>query len=377
MDSMNVLCLIPFISRALCDDAFMFMEIRNKGAKMAVISSKSPGYRGRWDIPNYVNMNNVHVYRLYRNLDEMFIFPEKGLRKALEIAYALKPDLIFCSHELNMRLALIIQRVLKTPIVLRVENASGIFNSRSYQSWKFSSIMRILRLPSNGYTFWSWLCEKSDALITCNPADQHFLDVLSMHGKPVFYLPWPAHVPAELEKEKKNKKVGIYAGSLHPSKNIQVFEWVIPRILRETPTERFTIIGTGSLVKIIKKLIQRFPDAIRYYPQLPRAEVLRLIASSYYGYSPCGPGIGYGFIADCWGAGTPILLNYSVSNSRQVNVAVANNEDDLIRIINRLYADFKFYKKLQNFGYNEYEKRSAKVVAHELYEIFLRTLNMC
>jgi len=379
MKSMNVLCLGPFVSKALCDDAFMFIEVHKRGARLAVISSKSPGPRGRWDLPNYVNMDGVHVYRLYRNLDEMFILPRKGLKKSLEIAHALSPDLIFCSQELNMRLALLLQQRLRIPIVLRVEVASRILIGEeiewSLYAWVQRILLRLFRIPSGPFKFWSWLCKKADALITCNPMDQHLLGVLSMHGKPVFYLPWPAHIPEGLETKERNRNRGIYAGSLSPLKGIETFEWVIPKILEETPTEKFIIVGTGILRTIIVRLRQRFPDAIEYYPQLPRLEVLKLISSSYYAYSPSPPGIGYGFIADCWGTGTPILLSHNVGGSDNLDAAVARDENDLLRVINRLCNDPRFYERLQKVGYEEYHKRSAEVVADKLYEIFERTLN--
>jgi glycosyltransferase involved in cell wall biosynthesis len=375
MKFMNVLCVEPFVSKALCDDAFMYIEVHKKGVRLAVISSKSAYSRGKWDLPNYINMGGVHVYRLYRNLDEMFILPRKGLKKSLKIAYALSPDLIFCSQERSMRLALLLQRSLDIPIVLRVEDASRIFTGKSYGSWKFRSVMRTLGIPPGGFKFWSWLCEKAEALITCNPMDQHILGVLSMHGKPVFYIPWPAHMPEHLEKQRRKENRGIYVGTLYPMKGVQVFERVIPNILKETPTEEFIIVGTGPFAATIKRLRQRFPDAIEYYPQLPRLEVLKLISSSYYGYSPSRPGMGYGFIADCWGVGTPILLNHNVCGSENVDAAVARDENDLLKIINRLYDTPRFYDRLQKIGYDEYKKRSAKVVAHKLYEIFERTLN--
>jgi glycosyltransferase involved in cell wall biosynthesis len=233
--------------------------------------------------------------------------------------------------------------------------------------------MRLFGIPSGGSKFWSWLCKKADALVTCNARDQQFLDILSMQGKPVFYLPWPAYVPEGFKKQKKDGKSGIYAGSLHPSKDIQVFEQVIPQILEETPTKKFIIVGTGALATIIEKLRQTFPDAIEYYPQLPRFEVLKLISSSYYGYSPSRPGLGYGFIADCWGTETPILLNHNVSFSKNIDASVVRDTNELIVAINRLYEDPRFYERLQKSGYDEYNKRSPGIVADKLYNIFEKT----
>jgi glycosyltransferase involved in cell wall biosynthesis len=353
----------------------MLIRLYDKGVKLEIITSRSLGLKGKGRLPIYEDMDGIPIHRVYGNPRDIFLFPHKGLNKALEIARVLKPDLIFCSQELNMRLALLIQKFIKKPIILLVENAGKIFSGESYNSLKMRYVMSFLGIPLGGPRFWSWLCEKAEVLITCHPRDQQILASLSKHKKSVFYLPWPSYIPDDFEYPSARENYrGIYIGSLHPFKNTQEFEWTLPLILENPKTKQFAVIGPGPHAAIIKKLKQRYGDSIYYATQLPRTEALKLISSSYYAYTPVKTG-GWGFIGDCWSMRTPIVMthndNYVTNN---VNALVAKNENDFIKNINRLYEDAELYKKLQRNGYEEYKKRKADVVGDKLYSILLRAL---
>jgi len=384
----NVLCLYPSAMMKSRDEtAFTLIRMREIGARLAVIAVRFLVSRGTGKLLNYEEMNGIPVHRLYNNLKETFLFPQKRLKRILRITEDLNPDLIFCVNELNMRLALLLKKYLKIPIVLRLEDAGSIFFDESYRTYRFTSrlkmkyAMRLLGIPSEGPRFWSWLCEKADALITCHPRDKPLLDLLSKHGKPVFYVPYPCHIPSDFETPLTRYKYrGIYAGSLQPVKNTQEFERTLPAILENTYTKEFVVVGPGPHASIIKKLQEKFGKAIRYIPQMPKNELLALISSSYYAYTPVkwGVGGGWGFIGDCWGTRTPIVMThndgYVVDGS---NALVAQSEDGLVRNINRLYEDPKLYKNLQENGYQEYERRKADAIGDELYSIFIRTLDTC
>lgn len=351
------------------DNAHMLVRLQEKGARLVIVTGKSMGLKGKGSFSTYEDMAGIQIHRIYENPQEMFLFPERKLTRILEIAKDLKPDLIFCDQELNMRLALLIQKSLKKPIVLMVEDAGKILAGEFYNSSKTRIAMFLFGIPS-GPKFWSWLCEKADALITCSPRDQQNLLLLSKHNKPVFYLPWPAYIPNDFEfGSTREKGVGIYIGSLYPFKNTQEFEKTLPLILEKSKTRTFVVVGEGPQVSIIKKLEAEYGESISYINHLPRSEALRLISSSYYAYSPVKIG-GWGFIGDCWSMRTPIVMthndDYVVNN---VNALVSIDENDLIANINRLYEDTKLYQSLQANGYAEYEKRKAEVVGNELYRI--------
>jgi len=359
------------MSKQLNDNAFMLIRLRDKGVRMEIVACKSMGLKGEGNLPTFENMNDIHIHRLYENSQEMFLYPSKRLSRILEIAKDLKPDLIFCDQELNMRLALLVQKYLKKPIVLLVEDAGRIFSGESYNSRKMKSIMSFFGIPT-GSKFWSWLCEKANVLITCSPRDQGILGLLSKYNRPVFYLPWPSHIPSEFEFEssRENGK-GIYIGSLYPFKNTQEFEKTLPLIVEKTKTRQFVVVGAGPHVPIIKKLEKQYGKVLQHIDHLSRTEALKMISNSYYAYSPVKIG-GWGFIGDCWSMRTPIVMthndNYVTNN---LNALVAINENDLIANINRLYEDTKLYRELQINGYREYEKRKADVVGDNLYKILL------
>jgi len=358
------------------DNAFMLVKLKEKGVNLAIIASRSLGLKGTGQLPSYENMDDVPIYRPYEKPLDIFLFPRRKLNEILQIASRLKPDLIFCSQELNIRLALILKKYLEVPIVLLVEDAGRIYSGEAYDSMKIRIIMRLFGIPT-GQSLWSWLSKKVSTLITCHPRDVQILDKLSQHGKQVYYLPWPTYTPENFKFPHSRKKYrGIYVGSLYPFKNTQEFEWTLPQILRETYTKEFIVVGPGPHAKIIKKLEQDTHGAVKYIKELPREEALRLIASSYYAYTPIIKG-GWGFIGDCWSMKTPIVMTHNddyVTNN--VNALVVKDVDALTQNINRLFEEPEFFRRLQKNGYEESKRKEAEVVSNELYNIFMKTLEV-
>jgi glycosyltransferase involved in cell wall biosynthesis len=373
--NLNILCIYPGMKEQVNDNAHMLIRLHDRGVKLSVVTSRSLSLKGQGILPIYEDMYGIPIHRLYGTLEDMFLLPHRGINKILEIIKDLKPDLIFCSHELNIRLAILIQKTLKKPIVLLVEDAGRIYSGEAYSSGgpKLRSIMTFMNLfgvPPPGPKLWSWLCEKAKVLITCSPRDQQIYGLLSKRNRSIFYLPWPCYVPNNFEYASSREKYrGIYIGSLYPVKNTQEFEHTLPLILEKSKTQQFVVVGPGSHAKIIKKLKQRYGEAIRYVNNLPRTEALKLISSSYYAYTPVKTG-GWGFIGDCWSMRTPIVMTHNdnyVSNN--LNAIVSKNENDLVENINSLYEDTQFYQNLQMNGYEEYEKRKADAVGDKLYTI--------
>jgi glycosyltransferase involved in cell wall biosynthesis len=360
------------MSKEVNDNAYMLIRLREKGLKLTLIACRSKGQKGEGSFTSYENMDGIDIYRLYEDYLEMFLFPYKGLNKILEIAKDLKPDLIYCDQELNMRLALLIQKYLNKPIVLHVEDAGRILSGERYNGFKMKSVLSFLGIP-RGPKFWSWLCKKADVLITSSPRDVESLASLSKYNKPVFYLLWPSYIPENFEyATTREKGKGIYVGSLYSFKNTQEFEKTIPEILEKTKTKQFVVVGPGSQASTIKKLEQQYGSSIKYISHLSRIEALRLMSNSFYAYTPVKIG-GWGFIGDCWSTRTPIIMTHNddyVVN--EVNALVSKNENELIANINRLYNDAELYQRLQSNGYEEYEKRKATVVGDKLFDILTK-----
>jgi glycosyltransferase involved in cell wall biosynthesis len=375
VSKMNILCLGPVMCKTLCDDYFVYKRLKEKGAKVAFITGKTSGARANGiKLPLYESDDGIPIHRVYNNPYEMAILPRRRLKNVLEIAKELDPDIIHCQGADIGRLGFSVGKHLRIPVVVHVEIASGIVSEKFVGSRKMRAIRLLAGMPIRGPLLWSWLCKKADALITSHPPDQQILDFLSEHGKPVYYLPWPANIPEECKlHSKRNRQRGIYAGLLVPFKNTQAFEWVLPLIFQKTHTKEFVIIGTGADSAIIQKLKQQFGDAIKYIPSLPRCEVIRMVSGSYYAFSPVRKG-GWGFIGDCWATETPLLMLNNVFVSKELDSCVARNGEDLVQKINRLYEDPLFYSQLQKVGYDAYSKRTADVVGDELYKILSRTI---
>lgn len=375
---MNVLVLAPVMSKNLCEDYYMYSRLHEKCVKLTFVTWKSLGARGNYaKTPFFENTDGFPIYRLYdnfKNFNEMGFFPQRKLYKVLKVASELKPDIILCHLAENMLLALQVQKYLKIPIVLHVEIASNIAFNQSMGSWQTIFSRVLMRQPIRGLAYWSWLCKKADAIITSEPHDKKLLNSLSKHGKPLYYLPWPAHIPEDCSLPKNRSKLrAIYVGTLLPNKNTQELEWIIPLILEKTPTQEFLVIGSGPHESIIKKLKQQYGSAVKYIPALPRCEILKLIAESYYAFTPVKEG-GWGFLGDCWGTRTPLLMLNNVFLLKTLDICVANSRDELAEKINRLYKDPLFYQQMQDAGYEMYSMRSAEAVGDELLAILQRTL---
>ncbi len=355
--------------------AQVLINLQNKGAKLAIITSKSLGLKGKGSLQSYTNMNGIDVYRLYRNPTSLFVFPNSKLKESIEIGRKFKPDLIFCGLEFNMRLALKLQKYLQVPILLGVEDAGRIKSGERPSSILKKFLLRLFGIPT-GPEFWNWLCKNSSAVVTHHPRDRKSLHVLSGCNKPVYHLFWATYVPEGISLPEKVIGRGVYVGSLYPFKNTQQFEHTLPRIIRETPTKEFIVVGPGPHARIIQKLEKETKGAVKYIPKLPRAEALRLIASSQYAYTPVNWG-GWGFIGDCWSVNTPVVMTHNddyVENG--VNAVVAKDEDDLISCINHLYENPQLQHNLQTHGYEESKKRTADAVSKDFFSIFETTLRL-
>lgn len=365
------------MSKTLCDDYFMYKRLLERGAKLVLVCGRSSGVRaGFMKLPLFENMDGFPTYRLYRDANEMCFFPRRKFKNVLETAKHLNPDIIHCHSGENMRLALLLQKYFKIPIVVHVEIASTIRSQKFVGSWRMRTVRRLVGLPVKGSAFWSWLCEKADALITSHPPDEQILHLLSENGKPVYYLPWPADIPQGCELPSTRERYrGIYAGTLQPFKNTQEFEWVLPRIFQNTPTKEFVVIGAGPDARIIERLKRQYGDAIKYIPRLKtRCEVIKFIAGSYYAFTPVKVKFMGGFMGDCWGTGTPLLTLHNVFVSKKLDLCVAKDGEDLMRKINRLYEDPVFYRHMQDIGYDAYKNRTADAVGDELYSILQKTI---
>ena len=128
-----------------------------------------------------------------------------------------------------------------------------------------------MRQPIQGLSYWSWLCEKANAIITSEPRDKKLLSSLSNHGKPLYYLPWPAHIPEEcILPKNRNKLRAIMQAHCSQIKILKNLSGSYLSFLEKTPTKEFLVIGSGPHESIIKNLKQQYGSAIKYIPAVTK-----------------------------------------------------------------------------------------------------------
>ena len=367
---MNVLSIYSGMAKDKHENAFMLLRAKEKGANITLITGKSLELKGKGKMVPYENMDGIPIHRLYENIWDMIVFPSRNIKKIIEITKDQKPDLIFCGQELDIKLALILQRHFKVPIVILVEDAMRVYSGEAYTQ-KLNALLQITGIPS-GKKFWPWLCRRVEMVITCHPQPQDVFNRLSKFGAPIKYLPWPTSVPSNLKRvDLKSKRRGVFVGSLYPHKNTEEFALTLPRIVKETSTKEFFVVGSGPHSKIVRAL-SKTCNSIKYIPQLPRNEALNLIASSYYAHTPVRHG-GWGFIGDCWSMGTPLVMTHNDGYVvDKLNALVANDVDELIAKINLLYVKPEIYNELIQKGQAESENRKAEKLGDVLYDLFVQ-----
>jgi glycosyltransferase involved in cell wall biosynthesis len=171
------------------------------------------------------------------------------------------------------------------------------------------------------------------------------------------------------------KKYGIYAGSLLRAKNIVEFSETIPRILNNTPTERFLFIGHGSEEKVIARLRQQFGNRILYASDLPKEEVAKLIASAWYAYTPARKYGSWQFIGDCWALGTPLVATYDSGYVQHQRNGLVVSPDEIVSAISHLFHEKESYLELVKGGFSTADDRHPKRIAKKLFSILEGCMN--
>jgi glycosyltransferase involved in cell wall biosynthesis len=366
------------MSKTYDDNAYLLKYLANKGNQLCVVAGRSLGFKGRGMLAPEEDMNGVRILRIYRNLYHAFLFPHSQLAALLRITRQFKPDLIFCSHEMDMRIAGLINKFCSAPVVLQVEDAGRLASGESnLSSLKARVAFGAIGLPS-GRNYWKWLVKRAQCVITLNPRDQGKLSELSSMDTPCYFVPWCSQIPSDYHASPKVGGHGVYCGSLSDLKNTKEFGVTIPMLLDQTPTEEFVIIGWGASrhVALVRKLEEKYGERIRFVPGgLPRSKVLEIISSSDYGYTPVREG-GWGFILDCWAVGTPLVMTHNDDNyvTPMFNALVSNSLSDLPSTVQLLYADNILSQKLRQKGFKSYLEHSPEEVGSRVLSIFEETL---
>jgi len=196
--------------------------------------------------------------------------------------------------------------------------------------------------------------------------------------KTVQYVPWCTETSEVQNEVPRNRKMGIYIGSLDAFKNASELVKAIPLIFDRTGTERFLVVGPGEYAKQIGQLTKQYGSRLEYIESVPRSEAMRLLRSSGYGFTPVTD-CGLGFIGDCWGTGTPLIATHNLDGflNRDVDTLIADGLADLPRVINELLDSDTLYERMKEGARQRYESNhTAKAVGEKYLEVVLKVLKI-
>ena len=146
-----------------------------------------------------------------------------------------------------------------------------------------------------------------------------------------------------------------------------------PLILNNTPTKEFYIIGPERDVNVVELLKKQFSQKIYYKNFVPRNEALKLIATSFFAYTPAVSG-GWGFIGDCWGVGTPLVLThhteYDLKNGENALIAPVS---EIHHGVVKLFSDQNLYSKLVSNSKKKHKSYTAEAIANK-YEVVFKSV---
>jgi glycosyltransferase involved in cell wall biosynthesis len=374
---MRVLAIYPGMDKRFNDNAYALIQLSQMGVELAVVTSRHSALKTAQLSTEYEDMEGVSIYRIYRNFEEQTAWPIKKYNLVKEITTRFKPDLIFCSQQLNMPIAKKLKEDFGLPIVLLVEFAWDplllLGRRRRYLGIRSFAPM-IAKLD------WRWLCNSSDAIITCNPLDRHHLTELASWGTPVSFVGWCNQVPEGVQGYAYIREPfrGIYAGSLQKRsyKNSEELLDMLPLILERTPTTEFVIVGNGEISEELEKLERQWHGKLRYHKELSRKEIWELLASSYYAFTPVISG-GWGFIGDAWSSRTPLIVTHNGYEFTDGKDAILGDPKQLDLLITELCHNHQLYRLLQDGGESRYNQfHTAKRVAQDYYKVFSNCLGL-
>jgi glycosyltransferase involved in cell wall biosynthesis len=289
---------------------------------------------------------------------------------AVAWAAELKPDVIFCALQVNVRHARRIARRSRAPILLHVETwlDSTLMARRQYLG------LQALR-PIVASARRLWYRRQVKAVAFSNP--QEIPDLQASAG--MHYLAWPhprwSASPIQAREARALDTV-VHVGSLHRWKGAERLGEYGERLLRDDAQSKLLIVGPlGD--KVARRAIDRLrgwlaDGRFRHIERLPRTEAMEQIGRSLAVISPHHRG-GWGLIGDAWQCGTPVIgvdSHYDLRDGS--NALVAQSAADFVWAVRRVRSDAQLWQALSCAGLHTAEsKHGVDVVAAQLLE-FLR-----
>jgi glycosyltransferase involved in cell wall biosynthesis len=354
---------------------YSLQALKQFGVETVVVAGRSLGLHGTGYSAPFEDYDSLKVYRLYRDLTEMFVTPRIHYGNVLALARQFSPDVILASQEMTTRLAAKLARALGIPLVLWVETpVSDLARGRIRveQRIPFSLYLTVAGMPPTILGWWNWIVRHCDAIVTCNPSDRPYLDSLRASGKVIEYLPWPIGLDLDNVGQLRalpKERYGIYAGSLLQAKNIREFGETVPKILGSTSTEKFMFVGHGEEEHVILQLRQRFGNRVFYARDLPKEKVVELIARAWFAYTPVRRYGSWQFIGDCWGLGTPLIATFDSGYVEPGHDCVVVAPEKVPEAVDQLFHDPGLRQRIVQGGFATANERSPKRIASKLLSI--------
>jgi glycosyltransferase involved in cell wall biosynthesis len=374
---MKIVFTAPFWSREVNSISRGPIYIATQGHDVLIITSqKSDSLKGKVSAPSSETVDGAEFFRPYLDSKDLTWHPKACWSKVREKVAKFQPDVIVGFGDPFYRLPLKLSRYFNVPLVMFFEYL---------RLDKFSLPIRgsgeIRNFFPGFYCFCSglfrrYLLGRCSAVMFSYYGDLSLIPEVEGYCSNIHYVPWCTETDDEQGEEKRNRKVGVYIGSLNSFKNAAELVKAIPLILDYTATKRFIVVGPGDHVPKIMKLAERYGSRLEYIESVSRPEAMRLLRSVGYGYTPV-TNCGLGFIGDCWGTGTPLITTHELDGflNKDVDTLVANGTRDLPNVIDSLLESSSLFERMQQGGLKRYASSfTARAVGEKYLEILRKVV---
>jgi glycosyltransferase involved in cell wall biosynthesis len=374
---MRILFVIHYCSPETNDNAHGPIYLGSVGHEVLVISARhAKSLKGDVYAEEYEKIGDTTFYRPYKEWLDITRNPFcewKSVQTALD---KFRPEVVIGFGEFNYKLSLHISKHYQIPYLLymeylRLEKIAPPIRGRTFLRANFPAVSDFIARQ-----FLKYLAQRVAGVMFAYFGDRDQVPGLRKLGVDAFYVPWCTDVGVRASRSFENNRHGIYIGALEKFKSSDVLIEAIPIILDRTETERFTVVGPGPYSNQIRELQKKYGDRLAYIESVPREIALDLIQSAAYGFTPVTD-CGLGFIGDCWGCGTPLVVTNDLDGflHDDRDVSIADSIEDLPQVINPLLQDAAVWEKYHREGQQRYSMSlTAEAVGKKYLEVIERCL---
>src|SRR4030042_2149682 len=188
---MRVLLLFPGeLSKLYNDNVYSYIAVQKSGAEILAICGRRSSTKKGEPVPERENIDGMAVERLFHDAADMKRSWRQKYTEIHDLSCTFKPDIIFCSQQSNMPLAIRLRREFSIPLILLVESAYNpekpflfVGPRRAMRSRFIATVL--------GRLHWRRLCYHSTSIINCTPGSVQNGRIVNTGGTPITYVPWP------------------------------------------------------------------------------------------------------------------------------------------------------------------------------------------